>query len=170
MGSNQAESPLQSGTADEPTTRIAVDVRRFPWIRRLAADYAYNFPSVAPFFSGNPNRPRRVGACDPMRAGHTPRLAPELASIIARQQERRGAPARAARGGTPASRSARGRARHRSAGRPVRRSAVHAAESADGAEARRPGVAGTRRAGSRGVLDRRGRSRLERSPLVYGLR
>jgi len=34
--------------------RILVDVRRFPWIRRLAADYAYDFRAVAPFFSGDP--------------------------------------------------------------------------------------------------------------------
>jgi len=27
----------------EPSVRIPVDVRRFPWIRRLAADYAYDF-------------------------------------------------------------------------------------------------------------------------------
>ena len=38
----------------ESATRIAVDVRRFPWIRRLAADYAYDFRAVAPFFSGDP--------------------------------------------------------------------------------------------------------------------
>src|SRR5919109_560192 len=40
--------------SSEPSVRIPVDVRRFPWIRRLAADYAYDFTAVAPFFSGNP--------------------------------------------------------------------------------------------------------------------
>ena len=55
MGSNQVESPVQSDSAGEPTTRIAVDVRRFPWTRRLAADYAYNFSSLANFLAGTYN-------------------------------------------------------------------------------------------------------------------
>ena len=49
MHSNQA-----SAASSESSVRIPVDVRRFPWIRRLAADYAYDFPAVAPFFSGDP--------------------------------------------------------------------------------------------------------------------
>jgi bacillithiol biosynthesis cysteine-adding enzyme BshC len=82
------------GTADEPTTRIAVDVRRFPWIRRLAADYAYNFPSVAPFFSGNPTD--RAAWTHAIRCAQSQtRQRQELASLIARQQEQRNAPARA---------------------------------------------------------------------------
>jgi len=36
------------------SARIPVDIRRFPWIRKLAADYAFSFPSLAPFFSGDP--------------------------------------------------------------------------------------------------------------------
>ena len=39
MQVNSAE-PFTS--ADGPSVRIPVDVRRFPWIRRLAADYAFN--------------------------------------------------------------------------------------------------------------------------------
>ena len=50
---------------DSPV-RIPVDVRRFPWVKRLAADYAYDFSSVAPFFSGDPSStprgPRRSRA------------------------------------------------------------------------------------------------------------
>jgi len=50
----QVNSPKSSSVTDESSVRIPVDVRRFPWIRRLAADYAYDFRSVAPFFSGDP--------------------------------------------------------------------------------------------------------------------
>jgi bacillithiol biosynthesis cysteine-adding enzyme BshC len=35
--------------------RLPVDIRRFPWIRRLALDYAYAFPGLAPFFAGDPS-------------------------------------------------------------------------------------------------------------------
>ena len=52
MQVNSAEP--STSTPDGPSVRIPVDVRRFPWIRRLAADYAYDFRSVAPFFSGDP--------------------------------------------------------------------------------------------------------------------
>jgi bacillithiol biosynthesis cysteine-adding enzyme BshC len=41
----------------EEARKIAVDVRRFPWIRRLAGEYAWNFPSVETFFSGSPSSP-----------------------------------------------------------------------------------------------------------------
>jgi bacillithiol synthase len=33
---------------------LAVDIRTFPWIRRLAADYAFAFANVASFFAGDP--------------------------------------------------------------------------------------------------------------------
>ena len=53
MQVNSAEPSTSS--PDGPSVRIPVDVRRFPWIRRLAADYAYDFRSVAPFYSGDPS-------------------------------------------------------------------------------------------------------------------
>lgn len=37
--------------------KIAVDVRRFPWIRPLAGEYAWNFASLESFFSGSPASP-----------------------------------------------------------------------------------------------------------------
>jgi hypothetical protein len=52
--STPGSNPKSSSDPD-PSVRIPVDVRRFPWIRRLAADYAYDFRSVAPFFSGDPS-------------------------------------------------------------------------------------------------------------------
>jgi len=91
VGSNRVESPVHSATAGEPTTRIAVDVRRFPWIRRLAADYAYNFPSVAPFFSGDPTD--RAAWAHAIRCAQAhARHRDQIASVIGKQQEQRGAP------------------------------------------------------------------------------
>ncbi len=90
----QVNSQNSSSATEESAIRIPVDVRRFPWIRRLAADYAYDFRSVAPFFSGDPadrnawaDVIRRTQAYDRRRA--------DIASVIAAQQERRGAPPRA---------------------------------------------------------------------------
>jgi len=78
--------------------RIPVDVRRFPWIRRLAADYAYDFRSVAPFFSGDP-ADRGAWADAIARTQAHDRRRDDIAAVIARQQERRGAPARAREAG-----------------------------------------------------------------------
>jgi bacillithiol biosynthesis cysteine-adding enzyme BshC len=94
VGSNRVESPVQPDSAGEPTTRIAVDVRRFSWTRRLAADYAYNFSALAPFFSGDPGD-RAAWAHAVRCAQANARHRDQIASILASQQERRGAPARA---------------------------------------------------------------------------
>src|SRR5580704_1937295 len=74
--------------------RMPVDVRRFPWIRRLAADYAYDFHSVAPFFSGNP-ADRAAWADAITRTQAHDRHREEIAALIGRQQDRRQAPPRA---------------------------------------------------------------------------
>jgi bacillithiol biosynthesis cysteine-adding enzyme BshC len=78
--------------------RIPVDVRRFPWIRRLAADYAYDFRSVAPFFSGDP-ADRSAWADAIARTQAHSRRRTEIATVIAHQQERRGSPPRAREAG-----------------------------------------------------------------------
>jgi len=70
---------------------IAVDVRRFPWIRRLAADYAYDFRSVSPFFAGDP-ADRAAWSSAIARTQSHARGRKEIASVLAGQQERRGAP------------------------------------------------------------------------------
>ncbi len=83
--------------------RIPVDVRRFPWIRRLAADYAYDFRSVAPFFSGDP-ADRAAWADAIARTQAHDRRRDEIAAVIAAQQA---APRRAgARASKPARRLA----------------------------------------------------------------
>ena len=71
-----------------------MDVRRFPWIRRLAADYAYDFRAVASFFSGDP-ADRAAWADAIVRTQVHERRRDEIAAVIASQQERRQAPARA---------------------------------------------------------------------------
>jgi bacillithiol biosynthesis cysteine-adding enzyme BshC len=70
---------------------MPVDVRRFPWIRRFAADYAYDFSAVAPFFAGDP-ADRAAWANGITRTRAHPRRLRDLAAVIGAQQRRRGAP------------------------------------------------------------------------------
>ena len=78
-------------SSSEPSVRIPVDVRRFPWIRRLAADYAYDFGAVAPFFSGDPaQRAAWAGAIARAQAHDHRRR--EIADVIVAQQGHRHAP------------------------------------------------------------------------------
>jgi bacillithiol biosynthesis cysteine-adding enzyme BshC len=78
--------------------RIPVDLRRFPWIRRLAVDYAYDFRAVAPFFSGDPSD-RAAWAEAIARAQAHDRHREAIAEVVAAQQARRGAPAKARQAG-----------------------------------------------------------------------
>ena len=63
-------------------------------MRRLAADYAYDFPSVAPFYSGNPSSYASWAEAI-ARTRAYPRPHAHIAEVIAAEQRRRGAPARA---------------------------------------------------------------------------
>jgi len=90
----QANKAATSPSTDEPFVRMPVDVRRFPWIRRLAADYAYDFSSVAPFFAGDP-ADRAAWADAIARTQQHDRRRDDIARVIAAQQERRQAPPRA---------------------------------------------------------------------------
>ena len=73
---------------------IPVDIRRFPGIRKLAADYAFEFSSLAPFFSGDPSLPASwTTAIANAQKYARPRA--ELSRIITTQLERRDAPAAA---------------------------------------------------------------------------
>jgi bacillithiol biosynthesis cysteine-adding enzyme BshC len=69
----------------------AIDIRRFPWIRRLASDYAFAFANVAPFFAGDPATPG-AWADTIARSQATSRQPAALAAVITAQQQRRGAP------------------------------------------------------------------------------
>jgi bacillithiol biosynthesis cysteine-adding enzyme BshC len=77
-----------------------VDVRRFPWIRPLAGDYAYDFTKVQDLYAGNPLDPaawRDAVA----RAQKHPRDRARLVEVLQAQQDHRSAP--------PASREAAAR-------------------------------------------------------------
>ena len=73
------------------TARVPLDIRRFPWIRRLAADYAFDYARVAPFFAGNPAEPGawREAIARTQRHG---RQRGVVADLLQAQQRRRGAP------------------------------------------------------------------------------
>jgi bacillithiol biosynthesis cysteine-adding enzyme BshC len=73
------------------TSSLAVDIRTFPWIRRLASDYAFNFQNVAPFFAGDPATPA-AWADTIKRSQSFARQPAETARVIAAQQEARNAP------------------------------------------------------------------------------
>ena len=71
---------------------LAVDIRTFPWIRRLASDYAFAFANVAPFFAGDPATPA-AWADTIKRSQGLQRQPAEIAKVIAAQQTERNAPA-----------------------------------------------------------------------------
>jgi bacillithiol biosynthesis cysteine-adding enzyme BshC len=77
------------------TTRFPIEIRRFPWIKRLAVDYAFDFARVADFFSGNPADPSAWGDAI-ARTQRYPRDRHAIADIVAAQQRKRAAPAAAA--------------------------------------------------------------------------
>ena len=86
-GIAQGGDPASSGN-------LPVDIRRFPWISRFAADYAFDFPRLSEFFSGNPADPtawREAIA----RTSSRPRERNALVDVVQAQQRRRGAPAEA---------------------------------------------------------------------------
>lgn len=71
-------------------TRLPVDIRRFPWIRRLAADYVFDHSRVADFFAGNPDDP--AAWRDAIARTHQHRREREaIADLVQAQQRARGA-------------------------------------------------------------------------------
>jgi len=73
------------------SARLAVDVRQMPWIRKLAAEYSDNFPSVSDFFAGNPwtTEGWREAIGRVQRQG---RSRDRIADVLEAQAARRGAP------------------------------------------------------------------------------
>jgi len=80
----------QTGAA-ATSSRFPIEIRRFPWIKRLASDYAFDYPRVAEFFAGNPADPAAWGGAI-ARAQRHPRDRERIAEIVLAQQRRRGAP------------------------------------------------------------------------------
>ena len=104
-GINHSTVPVQQQPSAHgaSASRFAVDIRRYPGIRRLAGDYAHAFEPLAPFYAGNPARPEDWLAAIERAQGH-PRQRNEIADVISAQQQRRGAP--------PEARAALERLRH----------------------------------------------------------
>jgi bacillithiol biosynthesis cysteine-adding enzyme BshC len=73
---------------------MALDVRRVPWIRKLAGDYAHDFTKVAQLYAGDPASDAAWPSAV-QRARAYPRRRAELAAVLERQQARRNAPAEA---------------------------------------------------------------------------
>ena len=74
--------------------QIPVDIRRFPWVKKLAADYAFQFAALAPFFSGDPAAPAAWSSAIASAQRH-PRQRAEMSALLTTQLERRNAPAAA---------------------------------------------------------------------------
>ena len=89
---------MDPASTNERSARIPVDVRRFPWIRRFAADYAFDFPAVAPFFSGDPADNTAWAQAIRRTQAHA-RPHQEIAAVITAQQRRRRAPAKSIEAG-----------------------------------------------------------------------
>src|SRR6185503_7690236 len=83
---------LQSGAAT--SSRIPIDIRRFPWIRPLVADYAFDHAKVAAFVAGDPRDPHAWREAI-ARTRAQARSLDAIADIMHAQQQRRGAPAEA---------------------------------------------------------------------------
>src|SRR5580704_16414076 len=50
----EPSDPVNPVNPVDPVDAVGIDVRRLPWVKRLAADYVYDFAGLTPFFSGNP--------------------------------------------------------------------------------------------------------------------
>ena len=74
------------------STRVPIEIRRFPWIKRLAVDYAFEYARLADFFAGDPADPAAWRDAI-ARAQRHPRQREALAGLLEAQQRRRGAPA-----------------------------------------------------------------------------
>jgi bacillithiol biosynthesis cysteine-adding enzyme BshC len=84
--------PVPADVSTASASSLAVDIRTFPWIRRLASDYAFAFEKVAPFFAGDPATPA-AWADTIKRSQSFQRQPAEIARVIATQQASRNAPA-----------------------------------------------------------------------------
>lgn len=80
----------QSGVSTT-SARLSIDIRRFPWIRRLAADYAFDFARLSEFFAGHP-ADASAWRESIARAQRYPRSRDTMADLVEAQQRRRGAP------------------------------------------------------------------------------
>jgi bacillithiol biosynthesis cysteine-adding enzyme BshC len=74
--------------------RLPVDIRRFPWIRRLASDYAFDYARLADFYAGDPRDGNAWRDAITRACGHARERA-ALVEVLQAQQRRRDAPGEA---------------------------------------------------------------------------
>jgi bacillithiol synthase len=88
-----ASAPVRAAAvrSNDSTVRFPIDIRRFPWIRKLAADYSFDYDRVAEFFAGNPAEPASWRSAI-ARAQQHPRQREAIAAVLEAQQRRSGAP------------------------------------------------------------------------------
>ena len=88
--STPASPDARTRGGDAASARLPIDIRRFPWIRRLAADYVFDHSRVADFFAGNPDDP--AAWRDAIARTHQHRRDREaIANLVQAQQRARGA-------------------------------------------------------------------------------
>ncbi len=83
--------PIETTSEAGATALVPVDIRRFEWIRPLAGDYAFDFSRLAPLYAGDPASPGAWRDAIARTRQHR-RQYREIASVLAAQQDRRGAP------------------------------------------------------------------------------
>lgn len=81
-------------TFADGSTRTAIDVRRFGWIRPLAGDYAFDFGKISDLYSGDPTS-RQAWSDAIARTRTFARSHSAVAGLLAAQQQKREAPAAA---------------------------------------------------------------------------
>jgi bacillithiol biosynthesis cysteine-adding enzyme BshC len=84
-------APGEDIHAGETIVRLPIDIRRFSWIRRLAADYAFDYARLAAFFAGNPADPAAWRDAIRRTTTHA-RDRDAIADVVQAQQRQRGAP------------------------------------------------------------------------------
>ena len=82
---------VQRSNGNMNSLQIPVDIRRFPWVKKLAADYAFQFAALAPFFSGDPAAPAAWSSAIGSAQRH-PRRRAEISALLTTQLARRNAP------------------------------------------------------------------------------
>ena len=85
---------VQRANGNIISLHIPVDIRRFPWIKKLAADYAFQFSALAPFFTADPAVAASWTAAIENAQRH-PRQRAELSALLVQQLSRRNAPSAA---------------------------------------------------------------------------
>ena len=87
-----AKSPGAAHEGDAASRgRLPVDIRRFPWIRRLAADYAFDYTRLADFYAGDPGDAGAWRDAIARTSSHR-RQRDVLVEVLHAQQRRRNAP------------------------------------------------------------------------------